>query len=72
MIYILPVHMFTCTQKLYQKERLSTAYPPLIHPIKPPLNRGTLLYTSDGKTGKLQGKYKTLTTCYRSGNGQDC
>ena len=32
---------------------LSTAYPPLIHPIKGSLNRGILLYTSDGKTGKL-------------------
>ena len=28
------VYMFTCTQKLNQKERLSTAYPPLIHPIE--------------------------------------
>ncbi len=34
-------------------ERLSTAYPPLIHPIKPPLNRGILFYTSDRTTGKL-------------------
>jgi len=35
------------------KDVLSTAYPPLIHPIKDPLNRGILLDTSDGKTGKL-------------------
>ena len=48
------VHMFTIT---LQKKQ---GYPPLIHPIKTPLNRGILLYTSDGKTGKLQGKYWTV------------
>ena len=36
-----------------EKHILSTAYPPLIHPIKSPLNRRILLDTSDGKTGKL-------------------
>ena len=45
--------MFTCTQKLNLKERLSTAYPPLIHPIKGPLNSRILLDTSNGQTGKL-------------------
>ena len=35
-------------------------YPPLIHPIKGPLNRGILLDTPDGKTGKLRGKYWTV------------
>ena len=31
----------------------STAYPPLIHPIKSPLNRRILLDTSNEKKGKL-------------------
>ena len=36
-----------------EKHILFTAYPPLIHPIKGSLNRGILLYTSDGNTSKL-------------------
>ena len=65
--------MFTCTQKLNPKARLSTAYPPLIHPIKDPLNRRILLYTSDGKTGKLltgtQANFRESIGQYWSDNG---
>ena len=56
-----------------KKARLSTAYPPLIHPMKTPLNRGVLSYTSDGKTGKLltgtQANFRESIRQYWSDNG---
>ena len=65
--------MLVCWSVGPSNERLSTAYPPLIHPIKSPLNRGLLLDTSDGKTGKLltgiQANYGESIGQYWSDNG---
>ena len=56
-----------------EKHILSTAYPPLIHPIKTPLNRGILLDTSDRTTGKLltgkQANFRESIGQYWSDNG---
>ena len=56
-----------------EKHILSTAYPPLIHPIKDPLNRRILLDTSNGKTGKLltgtQANFRESIGQYWSDNG---
>ena len=48
--------MFTCTQKLNQKERLSTAYPPLIHPIESTLTQPNLPLKGRDKSTRLSGK----------------
>ena len=56
-----------------EKHILSTAYPPLIHPIKAPLNRGILPYTSDRKIDKLltgiQTNFRESIGQYWSDNG---